>query len=56
MAAGVEALIFGISAITAALTNSEAYGPSLLILGALSLAAVELAPIAAGAALRFQLK
>jgi heme exporter protein B len=52
----VPTLIFGISAITAALTNSEAYGPSLLILGALSLAAVALAPIAAGAALRFQLQ
>jgi len=52
----VPTLIFGISAISAALTNSEAYGPSLLILGALSLAAVALAPIAAGAALRFQLQ
>ena len=29
----VPTLIFGISAISAALTNSEAYGPSLLILG-----------------------
>jgi heme exporter protein B len=52
----VPTLIFGISAISAALTNSEAYGPSLLILGAISLAAVALAPIAAGAALRFQLQ
>ena len=52
----VPTLIFGISAISAALTNSEAYGPSLLILGAISLAAVALAPVATGAALRFQLQ
>ena len=52
----VPTLIFGISAISAALTNSEAYGPSLLILGAISLASVALAPIATGAALRLQLQ
>jgi heme exporter protein B len=52
----VPTLIFGISAISAALTNTEAYGPSLLILGAISLAAVALAPVATGAALRFQLQ
>jgi heme exporter protein B len=52
----VPTLIFGISAIGAALTNSEAYGPSLLILGAISLASVALAPIATGAALRLQLQ
>lgn len=52
----VPTLIFGISAISAALTNSEAYGPSLLILGAISLASVALAPVATGAALRFQLQ
>jgi heme exporter protein B len=52
----VPTLIFGISAISAALTHSEAYGPSLLILGAISLAAVALAPIATGAALRLQLQ
>jgi heme exporter protein B len=52
----VPTLIFGISAISAALTNSEAYGPSLLILAAISLASVALAPIATGAALRLQLQ
>ncbi len=52
----VPTLIFGISAISAALTNSEAYGPSMLILGAISLASVALAPIATGAALRLQLQ
>jgi heme exporter protein B len=52
----VPTLIFGISAIGAALTNSEAYGPSLLILAAISLASVALAPIATGAALRLQLQ
>ena len=52
----VPTLIFGISAIGAALTNSEAFGPSLLILCAISLAAVVLAPVAAGAALQFQLQ
>jgi heme exporter protein B len=52
----VPTLIFGISAIGAALTNSEAYGPSLLILAAISLGSVALAPIAAGSALRMQLQ
>ena len=52
----VPTLIFGISAIGAALTNSEAYAPSLLILAAISLASVALAPIATGAALRLQLQ
>ena len=52
----VPTLIFGISAIGAALTNSEAYGPSLLILAAISLASVALAPVATGAALRLQLQ
>jgi heme exporter protein B len=52
----VPTLIFGISAISAALTNSEAYGPSLLILAAISLASVALAPLATGAALRLQLQ
>ena len=52
----VPTLIFGISAISAALTNSEAYAPSMLILGAISLASVALAPIATGAALRLQLQ
>ncbi|HEU4379348.1 MAG TPA: heme exporter protein CcmB [Hyphomicrobiaceae bacterium] len=52
----VPTLIFGISAISAALTNAEAYGPSLLILAAISLASVALAPIATGAALRLQLQ
>jgi heme exporter protein B len=52
----VPTLIFGISAIGAALNNSEAYAPSLLILGAISLASVALAPVATGAALRFHLQ
>ena len=52
----VPTLIFGIEAIGAALTDSEAYLPSLLILAAISLAAVVLAPLAAAAALRFQLQ
>jgi heme exporter protein B len=52
----VPTLIFGISAIGAALTNSDAYGPSLLILAAISLASVALAPLATGAALRLQLQ
>jgi heme exporter protein B len=52
----VPTLIFGISAIGAALGNSEAYVPSLLILAAISLASVALAPIATGAALRLQLQ
>jgi heme exporter protein B len=43
-------------AISAALSSSEAYAPSLLILAAISLASVALAPVAAGAALRFQLQ
>jgi heme exporter protein B len=52
----VPTLIFGTSAIAAAITGSEAYAPSLLILCAISLAAVVLAPIAAAAALRVQLQ
>jgi heme exporter protein B len=52
----VPTLIFGISGIGAALTGSDAYGPSLLILGAISLASVVLAPVATAAALRLQLQ
>ncbi|KAB2914789.1 MAG: heme exporter protein CcmB [Hyphomicrobiaceae bacterium] len=52
----VPTLIFGISAIGAALTSSDAFGPSFLILSAISLASVALAPLAAAAALRLQLQ
>ncbi len=52
----VPTLIFGIAAIGAALTSSEAFGPSFLILAAISLASVVLAPLAAAAALRLQLQ
>jgi len=47
-------LIFGISAVSAA-SGPGGIGPSLLILAAISLAAVVLSPIAAAAALRIQL-
>jgi heme exporter protein B len=51
----VPTLIFGISAINALLLGPAGGGASLLILAALSLAALVLAPIAAAAALRAQL-
>lgn len=51
----VPTLIFGISAIQSVLTV-DAYGPSLAILGAISLASMVLAPIATAAALRLQLQ
>jgi heme exporter protein B len=51
----VPTLIFGIAATQAALTGG-AYGPPLLILAAISLASVVLAPIATAAALRLQLQ
>jgi heme exporter protein B len=51
----VPTLIFGIEATRAAALESEAFLPSLLILCAISLAALVLAPLAAAAALRFQL-
>lgn len=52
----VPTLLFGISAIGAASTGAQAYAPSLLILGAISLASVVLAPVASAAALRIQLQ
>jgi heme exporter protein B len=52
----VPTLIFGIEAIGAALADSETFMPSFLILVAISLAAVVLAPLAAAAALRAQLQ
>jgi heme exporter protein B len=52
----VPTLTFGISAIAAALMETGAFAPAFLILVALSLASVVLAPLAAAAALRFQLQ
>lgn len=51
----VPTLLFGIEAIGAALTGSEGFMPAFLILVAISLASVVLAPLAAALALRFQL-
>lgn len=51
----VPVLIFGTSAIDAALSNLDA-GPALLILGAFLLAALPLAPFATAAALRLALE
>jgi heme exporter protein B len=51
----VPTLIFGIEATRSALLDSGAFLPSLLILAAISLAALVLAPLAAATALRFQL-
>jgi heme exporter protein B len=50
----VPTLVFGIEAVRSATVQTEAL-PSLLILGAISLASLVLAPLAAAAALRFQL-
>jgi len=52
----VPTLIFGIEAVGAALAGSEAFIPSFLILVAISLASVVLAPLATALALRFQLQ
>ena len=52
----VPTLIFGISAVDAALLGTGGFTPAFLILLALSLAAVVLAPLAAAAALRFQIQ
>src|SRR5262249_52201587 len=52
----VPTLIFGIEAIGAALTGADSFRASFLILTAISLAAVVLAPVAAAGALRFQLQ
>jgi heme exporter protein B len=51
----VPTLLFGIEAITAALTHSGGFASAFLILAAISLASVVLAPLAAALALRFQL-
>lgn len=52
----VPTLIFGVAAVDAALTSSSGAIPALLILAAISIAAVVLAPFAAAAALRVQLQ
>ena len=51
----VPTLMFGIEAVRASALESEAFLPSFLILCAISLASLVLAPLAAAAALRFQL-
>jgi heme exporter protein B len=52
----VPTLIFGISAVDAALLGAGGFTSAFLILLALSLASVALAPLAAAAALRFQIQ
>ncbi len=52
----VPTLIFGVSAVDAALTAPSGALPALLILAAISVAAMVLAPFAAAAALRIQLQ
>ena len=52
----VPTLIFGIEAVRSVALDSDAFLPSFLILCAISLAALVLAPLAAAAALRFQLQ
>lgn len=52
----VPTLIFGIGTISAALMSPDGAGSSLLILSALSLAAAVLGPVAAAAAIRYQLQ
>lgn len=52
----VPVLIFGASAVDAAETGQGSLSGSFLILGAISLATVLLAPLAAGAALRLQMQ
>lgn len=51
----VPTLIFGITAVSAALTSPEGFLPSFLILAAISLASLVLGPIASAAALRAQM-
>jgi len=51
----VPTLVFGVSAVAAAITGPASFGPPFLILAALSLAALALAPFAAAAAIRFNL-
>lgn len=52
----VPTLIFAVSTIDAAFTSPTAFGASFLILLAISLASVVVAPVAAAAALRLQLQ
>jgi heme exporter protein B len=52
----VPTLVFGIEAARGWALDADTFLPSLLILGAISLAALVLAPLAAAAALRFQLQ
>ena len=52
----VPTLVFGIEAVRSSSFGSEAFLPSFLILCAISLAALVLSPLAAAAALRFQLQ
>lgn len=52
----VPTLIFGIETVSGAVVDSGAFWPSLLILLAISLAAVVLAPLATAAALRLQVQ
>ncbi|HEX5997846.1 MAG TPA: heme exporter protein CcmB [Hyphomicrobiaceae bacterium] len=52
----VPTLLFGIEAMTASLTHSGGFTPAFLVLLAISLAAVVLAPLAAALALKFQLQ
>lgn len=52
----VPTLIFGIETVSSSMVDSGAFWPSLLILTAISLAAVVLAPFATAAALRLQVQ
>ncbi len=52
----IPTLIFGISAMSAVLTPPGSFWASMAILGAISLAAVALAPLAAAAAVRAQMQ
>jgi len=52
----VPTLIYGITAISSALTAPDAFVPSLLILTAVSLGSLVLGPVAAAAALRIQMQ
>lgn len=52
----VPTLIFGIETVSSAIMDSGAFGPSILILSAVSLVSVVLAPVAIAAALRLQVQ
>lgn len=51
----IPTLIFGISAVSAVLLSTGAFGSSILILAAISIVSLVLGPIAAAAALRMQM-